>query len=148
MTSFKHEGVHKLKNGMEPWNSSLRSSDKTSQSSFTGWLTLLCLHEGKFSRSRQDSVHSNCCMDVQSEELEWFWKSHRLKKWKFPRWRPEYITELCERFEESLKLAQEELKKSQKHYNKHYDKKAWHRHLKEGDQVLILLPTDSNKLLM
>ena len=36
----------------------------------------------------------------------------------------EYIRELHERLEDSLKLAQEELQKSQKYYKKHYDKKA------------------------
>ena len=50
--------------------------------------------------------------------------------------------------EDSLKLAQGELQKSQKRYKKHYDKKAKPRCLEVGDQVLILLPTDSNKLLM
>ena len=60
----------------------------------------------------------------------------------------EYVTELCERMEDSLKLAQEELQKSQKRYKKHYDKKAKPRWLQVGDQVLILLLTDSNKLLM
>ena len=60
----------------------------------------------------------------------------------------EYITELSERLEDSLKLAQEELQKSQKRYKKHYDKKAKPRCLEVGDQVLIMLPTDSYKLLM
>ena len=60
----------------------------------------------------------------------------------------EYITELRERLEDSLKLAQEELQKSQKRYKKHYDKKAKSIHLEIGDQVLILLLTDSYKLLM
>ena len=55
-----------------------------------------------------------------------------------------YFTGLCERLEDSLKLAKEELQKSQKRYKKHYDKKP--RHLEVGDQVLILLPTESNKL--
>ena len=32
----------------------------------------------------------------------------------------EYVTELCERLENSLKLDQEELQKSQKRYKKHY----------------------------
>ena len=58
------------------------------------------------------------------------------------------ITELRERLEDSLKLAQEELEKSQKRYNRHYDRKAKPRRLEVGDRVLILLPTDSNKLLM
>ena len=57
----------------------------------------------------------------------------------------EYVTELRE---DSLKLAQEELEKSQKRYKRHYDRKAKPRRLEVGDRVLILLPTDSNKLLM
>ena len=56
----------------------------------------------------------------------------------------EYVSELRERLEDSLKLAQEELQKSQKDY----DRKAKPRCLEVGEQVLILLPTDSNKLLM
>ena len=59
----------------------------------------------------------------------------------------EYVTELRERLEDSLKLAQEELEKSQKRYKRHYDRKAKPRRLEVGDRVLILLPTDSNKLL-
>ena len=45
-------------------------------------------------------------------------------------------------------LAQQELQKSQKRYKIHYDKKAKPRRLEVGDQVLIQLATDSNKLLM
>ena len=45
-------------------------------------------------------------------------------------------------------LAEEELQKSQKRYKKHYEKKAKPRCLEVGDQVLILLLTDSYKLLM
>ena len=47
-----------------------------------------------------------------------------------------------------MKLAQEELQKSQKRYKKHYDKKAKPRCLEEGDKVPIFPPTNSNKLLM
>ena len=36
----------------------------------------------------------------------------------------EYVTELRERLEDSLKLAREELEKSQKGYKGHYDQKA------------------------
>ena len=60
----------------------------------------------------------------------------------------EYVTELGEYLEDSSKLAQEELQKSQKCYKKYYDRKAKPRCLEVGEQVLILLPTDSNKLLM
>ena len=62
--------------------------------------------------------------------------------------RYEYVTELRERLEDSLKLAQEELEKTQKRYNRHFDWKAKPRQLEVGDRVLIQLPTDSNKLLM
>ena len=60
----------------------------------------------------------------------------------------EYVTELRERLEDLLKLAQEELQKFQKRYKKYYDRKAKPRHLEVGEQVLILLLTDSNKLLL
>ena len=45
-----------------------------------------------------------------------------------------------------MRAAKKQLKKSKKRYKKHYDKKAKPRCLEVGDQVLILLPTDSNKL--
>ena len=60
----------------------------------------------------------------------------------------EYVRDLCGRLEDMLKLAQVELQKSKKCYKKQYDKKAKARRLEMGDQVMILLPTDSNKLLM
>ena len=60
----------------------------------------------------------------------------------------EYATELRERLEDSLKEAQEEPQKSQKRYKKYYDRKAKPRHLEVGEEVLIFLLTDSNKLLM
>ena len=62
----------------------------------------------------------------------------------------EYVTELRERLEDSSKLAQEELlrKKSQKRYKEYCDRKPKPRCLEVGEQVLILLPTDSKKLIM
>ena len=60
----------------------------------------------------------------------------------------EYVTECRELLEDSLKLAQEELQKSQKCYKKYYDRKVKPRCLEVGEQVLILLLTDNNKLLM
>ena len=54
----------------------------------------------------------------------------------------EYVTEL----HECLRLAHEELLKEC--YRKHNDKMAKPRRLEVGDQVLILLPADSYKLLM
>ena len=60
----------------------------------------------------------------------------------------QYVVELRERIEEGLALAQEALSQSQTRYKKYYDKKAKARKFEVGNQVLMLLPTDSNKLLM
>ena len=46
-----------------------------------------------------------------------------------------------------MKLAQKEVQKSQKCYKKRNDEKAIPRRLEVGDQALVLLPTESNKLL-
>ena len=60
----------------------------------------------------------------------------------------QYVFELRERLEETMKLAQSELRKSQSRYKHYYDKKAKERCFKEGDKVLTMLPTNNNKLLM
>ena len=58
------------------------------------------------------------------------------------------VFELREKLEDTLKLAHTELQKAQ-HKGKHYyDRKAKVRRFTKGDKVLILLPTDHNKLLM
>ena len=59
-----------------------------------------------------------------------------------------YITELRERLAETWKLAQETLAGNAEKYKKHFDKKAKPRKLKADDKVLVLLPTDNNKLLL
>ena len=60
----------------------------------------------------------------------------------------QYVFELREKLEDTLKLAHTELQKAQ-HKGKHYyDRKAKARRFAQGDKVLILLPTDHNKLLM
>lgn len=60
----------------------------------------------------------------------------------------QYVVDMREKIEETLKIAQEELKRSQKRYQQHYNRKAKPRKLQAGDKVLILLPTDNNKLLL
>ena len=60
----------------------------------------------------------------------------------------QYVFDLREKLEETLQLAQSELEKAQGKYKHHYDKKARKRKLKVDDFVLILRPTDLNKLLM
>ena len=47
-----------------------------------------------------------------------------------------------------MKLAQDELKKSQVRYQRYYNRKAKSRSFKIGSKVLLLLPTDKNKLLL
>ena len=58
----------------------------------------------------------------------------------------QYVFELRDRLEKTLEIAQSELRKSQ--YKHYYDRGKRVRKLSEGDQVLVLLPTDHNKVLM
>lgn len=60
----------------------------------------------------------------------------------------QYVIDLQERLEETCQLAREELRKSKDRYRIQYNKKARSRSFKEGEEVLLLLPTDHNKLLM
>ena len=60
----------------------------------------------------------------------------------------QYVLELRERLEETMKLAQEELTKNQIRYKKNYDKKTKDRLFNEVDRVLVMLPTNNNKLSM
>ena len=59
-----------------------------------------------------------------------------------------YVIDLREKLEQTLKLAREELKRSQARYQRYYNRNAKDRKFVVGDKVLILLPTDKNKLLM
>ncbi|XP_071842666.1 uncharacterized protein [Apostichopus japonicus] len=60
----------------------------------------------------------------------------------------QYVLDLRERLEETCALARSELQESSERYKKYYNRKAKSRKFKPGDLVLILLPTDQNKLLM
>ena len=60
----------------------------------------------------------------------------------------QYVFELREKLEATLELAREELGKAQNKGKYHYDCKTKPRKLRTGDKVLLLLPTDNNKLLM
>ncbi|GFR58487.1 zinc finger protein [Elysia marginata] len=52
------------------------------------------------------------------------------------------------RLDDTLKIAREELKKAQWRQKHYYDRTAKCRKFSVGEKVLVLLPTDSNKLLM
>ena len=60
----------------------------------------------------------------------------------------QYVLELRERPDTTLKVAQEELAKSYQKNKRLCDRKAKKRIFKEGDKVLVLLPTNHNKLFM
>ena len=60
----------------------------------------------------------------------------------------QYVLELRERLEQTMKLAQEELTKNQIRYKKNYDKKTKDRLFNEGDRVLVMLLTNNNKLVI
>ena len=60
----------------------------------------------------------------------------------------QYVIDLREKLERTLKLSREELKRSQARYQRYYNRNAKDRKFVVGDKVLILLPTDKNKLLM
>ena len=60
----------------------------------------------------------------------------------------QYVIDLNKRLEETMRIAQSELRKSQKKYRHYANQKTRDRQFKVGDKVLLLLPTDNNKLLM
>ena len=60
----------------------------------------------------------------------------------------QYVFELREKLEDTLKLAHTELRKAKNKGEGYYDRKTKVRKFAPGDKVLVLLPTDHNKLLM
>ncbi|XP_067684362.1 uncharacterized protein [Haliotis asinina] len=60
----------------------------------------------------------------------------------------QYVVELRERLEDTCKLAKAALGKAAKKYKKYYDARSKDRRFTVGDEVLVLLPTDHNKLLL
>ncbi|XP_071493976.1 uncharacterized protein [Diadema antillarum] len=59
-----------------------------------------------------------------------------------------YVLDLRNRIDETCRNAHTQLQKSANRYAKYYNQKAKHRELQVGDKVLLLLPTDRNKLLL
>ena len=60
----------------------------------------------------------------------------------------QYVFELREELEDTLKLVDSELEKAQQKGKHYYDRKSKVRKFQPGEKVLVLLPTDHNKLLM
>ena len=62
--------------------------------------------------------------------------------------RYQYVFELREKLEDTLEIAHSELQKAQQRGKHYYDRNAKVRKFNPGDIVLVLSPTDHNKLLM
>ena len=60
----------------------------------------------------------------------------------------QYVLDLRNRLEDTCQLARESILSSQEEYRHYYDKKTKNRRFKLGDKVLLLLPTDHNKLTL
>ena len=60
----------------------------------------------------------------------------------------QYVVDLRNRLQETWNLAHDELRRNQVRQKHYFDSRAKDRIFKQGDQVLILLPTSENKLLM
>ena len=60
----------------------------------------------------------------------------------------QYIVDLHERLEGTCELARQELERSKSKQKTYYNKKARQRTYEVGDEVLLLIPTDHNKILM
>ena len=60
----------------------------------------------------------------------------------------QYVLDLRERLNDTLKLAKEQLESSQARQKKYFEKKTKARRFNPGDKVLVFLPTDANKFLI
>ena len=60
----------------------------------------------------------------------------------------QYVIDLRERLEKTSKLAQDNVRKLDIKQNAFYDKRARSRKFDVGDKVLLLLPSESNKVLL
>ena len=60
----------------------------------------------------------------------------------------EYVLDLRNRIADTCEIARQELSKSQAIHKEHFDKSAKPRSLEVGHKVLLLLPLESNKLLL
>jgi len=60
----------------------------------------------------------------------------------------QYVVDLRDRVEETCKMAKEELAKVQVRNQKYYNRRTRDMKLQVGDSVLLLLPTERNKLTL
>ena len=60
----------------------------------------------------------------------------------------QYVIDLREKLESTCQMARENLEKASKRYRGYYNLKTKPRNMSVGDKVLVLLPSDNNKLLL
>jgi len=60
----------------------------------------------------------------------------------------QYVVDLRDRVKETCKMTKKELAKVQVRNQKYYNKRTRDRKLEVGDSVLLLLPTERNKLTL
>ncbi|KAL8585025.1 hypothetical protein ACOMHN_043661 [Nucella lapillus] len=60
----------------------------------------------------------------------------------------QYVVDLRNRLEETCQFAMESLQQARVSQKRQFDKRVRRQNLKQGDKVLLLLPTDHNKILM
>ncbi|KAG7459263.1 hypothetical protein JOB18_008719 [Solea senegalensis] len=58
-----------------------------------------------------------------------------------------YVLQMRERLKSMSELAQQNLEQAQQRQKSYYDQRARSRSFAEGDKVLVMLPSDSSKLL-
>ena len=60
----------------------------------------------------------------------------------------QYVIDLRERLEKTCKLAQDNVRKLDIKHNAFYDERTWSRKFDVGDKVRLLLPSESNEILL
>ncbi|GFO02879.1 gypsy retrotransposon integrase-like protein 1 [Plakobranchus ocellatus] len=97
-------------------------------------------------RSPRTLPHSSCCMGGPCEGpcISCVSFGRRKSKKLEVKSSYEYVLNFHERLDDTLKIAREELEKAQGRQKHYYDRTA----KRVGEKVLVLLPSDSNKLLM
>ncbi|KAL8587355.1 hypothetical protein ACOMHN_045602 [Nucella lapillus] len=60
----------------------------------------------------------------------------------------QYVVDLRNRLEETCQFAMESLQQARVSQKRQFDKRVRRQNLKQGDKVLLLLPTDHKKILM
>ena len=108
-----------------------------------------CLLIERLLRKPLDFLHLNCSTEEHEGPVQ-ILKELWTKETDVPKVKTsyQYVLELRERLDDTIKITVEELKRRQSKNKRLYDWGAKRRAFQVGDKVLIPLPTDNNKLLL